>query len=73
MLLAKDLAQAAIIAEQIRAAVAAYDFKTGRGFARMMVSIGLHAPSKNDVFGAALDRVDAALDRAKKRAATASK
>lgn len=67
MLLAKDCDQAAIIAEQIRAAVAAHDFNTGKASARLMVSIGLHAPSGNDVFRTALDSVDAALDSAKKK------
>ncbi len=66
MLLAKDAEQAVIVAERIRAAVAAEDFNFGKGSAHLLVSIGLDAPGGHDAFDSALERVDAALHRAKR-------
>ena len=67
LLLGRDRDQAAILAENIRAAVAAETFDSKNAYARLVVSIGVAVVTLGEnAFSETLDRVDAALQSAKR-------
>jgi diguanylate cyclase len=65
LLIGANMAQAVLIANQVRSAVEALRFHFRGTPVRVTVSCGLTELQENDVAGAAFDRADAALYRAK--------